>query len=36
MARSRGLSDEQIEQIVGNLLRIGVLLAAILALVGGI
>ncbi len=36
MVQSGRMSDEQIEGIVGNLLRIGVLMAAILVLAGGI
>ena len=32
----RGWSDERVEQVVGNLLRFGVLLAALVILAGGI
>jgi uncharacterized membrane protein len=33
---NKGPSDEQIEQMVGNLLRVGVLLAAAVVLAGGV
>jgi uncharacterized membrane protein len=32
----RGWTDEQVEQIVGNLLRAGVIVAAVVVLVGGV
>jgi uncharacterized membrane protein len=32
----RGWTDERVEQIVGNLLRVGVLIAAAVVLIGGI
>ncbi len=35
-ARGHGWTDQQVEQVVGNLLRAGVLLAAAVTLVGGI
>jgi uncharacterized membrane protein len=36
MLPQRGWTDEQAEQIIGNLLRAGVLAAALLVLVGGV
>jgi uncharacterized membrane protein len=37
MSRPRGLyTDEQIEQIIGNLLRMGVIIAAAVVFVGGV
>ncbi len=36
MPNPRGWTDEQAEQIIGNLLRIGVLLAGAIVLVGGV
>src|SRR5215469_9840550 len=31
-----GLTDERVEQVVGNLLRIGVIVSAVVVLIGGI
>lgn len=36
MSQARGWTDERVEQIVGNLLRAGVLIAAVVVLIGGI
>lgn len=36
MVHARGWTDERVEQIVGNLLRAGVLIAAAVVLIGGI
>jgi uncharacterized membrane protein len=37
MSQPRGLyTDEQMEQIIGNLLKIGVIIAAVMVLVGGV
>lgn len=33
---NRGWTDEQVEQVVGNLLRVGVIISAAVVLVGGI
>ena len=35
MAESTAWSDDQVEQVVGNLLRTGVLVSAVVVLVGG-